>query len=240
LSCFFALTTRDRIYVVADNRRRIFGRPGEKAFDQAVLLDDARKIRRVSNSLWVAGTGLHEFLVRVVEEIRGSWISWAGREELFWKDLLAPRTWEERCRKIHREAVTECRRAWERTEAGSWDPGESRAEVLFASLSPDHAPVLIHGQSREDFVLSRQHGPGKVIVSSLSSTGNGFPDRELSAGLEWVAGELFKSDPLDEIRRAYDLLPPFLEFVSGILPREVSACGDLVVIRPGGYEWLLF
>ncbi len=240
MSCFFAITTRDRIYLVADNRRRIFGRAGERAFDGAVLLDDARKICRVCDSFWVAGTGLHEFLVRMVEEIRSAWIPREGREGPDLKDLLTLRTWEETCRKIHGEAVTECRRAWERTKAGVWDPGESRGEILLAFLPQDRHPVLLHGKSGEDFVLSRHYGPGRVIVSSLSSSGDGFPDRELSARLEWVARELLKSDPLDEIRRAYDLLAPLLGFVSEIMPREVSACGDLVVIHPGGYEWWLF
>jgi hypothetical protein len=225
---------------MADNMRRVLGKLGDKPFTKPIRLEDARKFHRVSDFLWVTGTGFSGFPGEAAGELRRFHGVSAGAGRLSHQVMGDFRDFGLVLRCTHQRFQEEALEL-ERAIGGSpVDVSRNGAEILLAGLTLEDDPLLVRFSSMNDFLPEVHRGGAQVVFSRLSSRANPQLDLELEAYLENALDQLKGVEPERIADRAWSILPPIMAAISRARPDEVSASGDLLTISPGGSLWMLF
>ncbi len=240
MSCWIALTLQRHVILVADSMRRVLGRRGDAPLTEPIRLEDARKLHRISEFLWVTGIGLggfHEEAAHVVMDLvrMESGFQKASLADLEKVHVLGPAIRAAYASRL-REALVLAR------ELGGSpiDPEQILTDLLLGAMTREETPVLLRFDPREDTMPELLAGPGRWLISPDCANFCLDTGQEIQSALDGVM-ECLMSCEMDQIKsRAWDLLPPVMAMVARARPREVSPSGNLVIIGTHHASYQLF
>lgn len=238
MSCYFVITLPQHIVLAADNRRRIFCKQDFTLFEKPVLLDDARKIHRINNNLFITGTGLSSFFLYVRRQLESVFGKFPRDDKQPLDDFLDLVMPSEMIMETYLTAQKEAFELMEAVGGNSSSVQDMVSDLLLAALVAEDIPVIIRYREEEGFRAEVSVGPGTVLFPAFIDKLN--VRQEMG---EWLAliGERLVREKTDHIpERALELLTPVMSRIAGILPERVSASGDLIVMSPEGPRWALF
>lgn len=240
MSYYFAITLPCGILLLADNRRRIHGEVGKDPFKDAILLDDAKKLRRLDDFFWATGVGLSHFHSTAMDEIRKTFSVGEGGRRVSLKSLPDVADIKGTVSRCYQKALSESVEAAKSLGGCPVDPREVYCDILLAVLTQDGLPLLIECSMDRDFDPRLAVGPGHFCFPSLPGLRSSTLEGKVRWALEYVSDQLSGVPAMSVSEKALKALPPILAVVADALPREVSSCGDLVMVDSRGFKWFLF
>lgn len=238
MSCYFALTLTDHIILAADNRRRIFGKIGQKPFARPILLDDAKKLLGVCDGLWVTGIGLSQFAPTIVSELKQK--SHSLSRESSQEAYVALLPSQEQMLTAYDQLLAEAIHLQETIGGSPVDPRDVATDIVFAALCQGSSPLLMRASSRSDFSLEGFSGAGHALVSPFGSSKPSELENDLTTYLQGKINALLDADEEELIHQSLTLFPPVMAHISRTFPERVSPTGDMLLIGRQSKRWLLF
>jgi len=241
MSCYFAVTVSQHILLVADNRRRILGEYGQKPLPKPILLDDAKKLHRINSFFWITGVGLQGFLNQMINHFRTVFQAFRCPPQLPLATLLKlADAWRKPVATGY-EAAQRDAIVLARAIGGSpVDPATIQADLCVAALSEEKTPVLIHYSSDQSFQPEILLGPGEFICPRWPNSEDLSWEHHLRQRLEFILGVIMETSPDDLQTKSLEIFPPLMAWLARAMPEQISGCGDLVIVCPQGFRWLLF
>lgn len=238
MSCYLAVTLPNHIILAADNRRRIFGKIGQKPFPRPILLDDAKKLLGVCDGLWVTGVGLSQFAPLIVLELKQK--VQALREGGSLEDYVSLLPSRDKLVEAYDQLLSEAVTLQEALGDGPIDPRDITTDIVFATMPPNSQPLLLRASSSSQFALETYSGPGHALVSPLCAEDSSTLESSLADYIRGTIDQLLEVDEEELIQKSLTLFPPVIAHISKTFPERVSPTGDLVLVGPRSKRWLLF
>lgn len=240
MSCWIALTLPRHVVLVSDSMRRVFGRRGDAPFAKPIRLEDAQKLHRVGEFLWVTGIGLAGFHEEAAHAVRNAIHMESPTHKASLVDLEKAHVLGPAIRGAYASRLKEALDLKREIGGSLTDPGQILTDFLLGAMTREEIPVLLRFVVREETMPELVAGPGQWLISS------DFPDRcrgtgqEIKAALDGVIQYLMGCELNQIDRKAWDLLPSIMAMVARARPSEVSPSGDLVVIGTDRASYHLF
>lgn len=238
MSCYLAITLPDHIILAADNRRRIFGKIGQKPFAKPILLDDAKKLLGVCDGLWVTGVGLSQFAPMIVSELKRKVRSLSKNSPLDAYVELLPG--QEELLRAYDRLLTEAVNLWETLGDSPIDPRDITTDIVFAAVTKDSQPLLMRANSASQFALETFSGTGHTLISPFGSHNSSTFESSLTNYMQDNIEQLLEANEEELIHRSLILFPPVMAHISRTFPERVSPTGDLLLVGPQRKRWMLF
>lgn len=238
MSCYLAITLPGLIVLAADNRRRFFGQIGQKPFARPILLDDAKKLLRVCDGLWVTGVGLSQFAPMMASELKSKVNSVGGNKSLEAHVELLPT--QDELAQAYDQLLTGAVELMEAIGDSPIDPRELVTDIVFATVAKDGQPLLLRASSESQFALEKYYGAGHTLISPFSSYSTSALENSLTDYLQGKIEQLLEVEEEELIEKSLTLFPPVMAHISKTFPERVSPTGDLLLVGPRHTRWLLF
>lgn len=240
MSCWIALTLPRHVIMVSDSMRRVFGRRGDAPFREPIRLEDAKKLHRVGEFLWVTGIGLAGFHQEAAHAVRGAIQMESGSHKASMADLEKVRVLGPAIGAAYTSRLKEAL-ALARELGGSLvDPAQIPTDFLLGAMTRESIPVLLRVFPQEAAMPKLLTGPGQCLISSDFPTLRRDTGQEIKEALDVVIQCLMGCELNQVDRRAWDLLPSVMAMVARARPGETSPSGDLVVIGTDRASYHLF
>lgn len=238
MSCYLAITLFDHIILAADNRRRIFGKIGQKPFAKPILLDDTKKLLSVCDGLWVTGVGLSQFTPLIVDNLKQK-IRPLSKDHPpdAYVELLPG---QEELRRAYDQLLEEAVHLRETLGDGCIDPRDITTDIVFAAVTNGGLPFLMRASSASQFIPETFSGTGHTLISPFGPASAAPLEASLTQYLQGTIEQLLAADEEELIHKSLTLLPPVVAHVSRTFPERVSPTGDLLLVGPRRKRWLLF
>lgn len=241
MSCYLVSTLPRHLVLVADNRRRVLGKLGRKAFRRPLFIDDARKLLPISPFFWITGIGLSEFAPRVASDIRARFEDIGPKDYGdSWRDHWQLIPSQRELSEIYHALLLQALDLAETIGGSPIRPDEITTDIVFAAFSSNRKPFLARASSNDQFKVETYRGPGHTLISPF---GPGNPSPFEDSIKDWIETEMLQIHDGEEeeiIRSCLELFPAIMKRISSRFPERISPNGDLVVVGPGGRKWVLF
>lgn len=240
VSCYIVMTLTRHVILAADSRRRIFGEQGRARFERPILLDDARKLRRIGNYVWTTGVGLSSFHEKMQAGLKCIFRGFKGNQKLPLQELLTIEKQEALILESYRTTQNEALELMKSIGGSPVDPEEIFTDLVIAALSDNDIPVVARYRADESFKPKVFTGPGEILLPPPAGDESSYLGGEIMPVLRGTLELLAQTDPGNISNKAFEFLPPLMARIAKSLPDHVSASGDLVVIGPGETNWMVF